>query len=165
MVLDVIRERRSIRKYTDQLVSEDQIREILDAGFYAPTARNQQEVRFVVVENREMLAKMAEANAYARMTKDCAFSVIVGYEEGVNDEFAQVDCGAAVENMLLQAQSMGIGSVWCALMPGSDREEKYRAILPLDPSFRTVAAVQFGYPAEERHADSRYDEKKVTFLK
>ena len=165
MLLDVIKERRSIRKYTDQKVSEEQIREILEAAFWAPTAVNRQEWRFAVVEDRETLKKLAEINPNAGMTAGAAFSVIVGYQEGVNDRFAQVDCGAAIQNMLLQAQSMGIGSVWCALMPGSENGMKTAELLGMPDDFRTVATVQFGYPAEERTVEDRYDENKVKFIR
>ena len=78
MLLDAIRERRSIRKYTGEPVSEEQIREILEAAFLAPTASNRQEWRFAVVQDREKLAKMAEIHPYGKMIRDCAFSVIVG---------------------------------------------------------------------------------------
>ncbi|MBQ1357923.1 MAG: nitroreductase family protein [Oscillospiraceae bacterium] len=164
MVLDIIKDRRSIRRYTDREVTEEQIREILDAAFWAPTAVNRQEWRFVVVRNRAILEKLAEINPNARMTAGCAFSVIVCYEEGVNDRFAQVDCGAAIQNMLLQAHSMGIGSVWCALMPDSDREALYRDAVGFPACYRTVASVQFGYPDEVREAEDRFDEAKVIFV-
>ena len=72
---------------------------------------------------------------------------LVGYEEGVNDRFGEVDCGAAIENMLLQAHHMGIGSVWCAAMPGSDREDAYRQVLDLPASFRTSAGPRLSLPA------------------
>ena len=165
MVLDVIKNRRSIRKYTGEPVTDAQIREILEAAFLAPTARNLQECRFVVVTNREKLQKMADANPYAKMTKDCAFAVVVGYEKGVNDPFGLVDCGAAIENMLLQATSMGIGCVWCALMPESDRAQAYSRILEFPENFASVASVQFGYPAEKRETPDRFDEKKVTYIR
>ncbi len=165
MLLKEIENRRSIRKYEECPVTDGQIREILEAGFWAPTAMNKQEWRFAVVLNRDKLNKLAEVNNYARMTKDCAFAVIVGYEEGVNDRFGEVDCGAAIENMLLQAESMGIGSVWCAVMPNSEKEEIYRSVLGLPAGFRTVASVQFGYPGETRTAESRFDEKKVTYIR
>ena len=128
MLLKEIETRRSIRKYTADPVTEEQIREILEAAFWAPTARNMQEWRFVVVTNRELLTKMAECNPYAAMTKGCAFAVVVGYEEGVNDRFGEVDCGAAIENMLLQAHHMGIGSGWCAVMPDSERAATIREL-------------------------------------
>lgn len=165
MLLDIIKNRRSIRKYTDRKVTEDQIREILEAAFWAPTAINKQEWRFVVVEDREILEKMAEINPAAKMTAGCAFSVIVCYEEGINDTFAQVDCGAAIENMLLQACSMGIGSVWCALMPGSEKESLYRAAVGFPENYRTVASVQFGYPDEVRTVEDRFDDSKVIFVR
>jgi len=164
-MLDIIRNRRSIRKYTGQPVTDEQIREILGAAFMAPTAMNRQEWRFVVVQDREVLEKLAEINGAAKMTATAAFTVIVGYEEGVNDRFAEVDCGAAIQNMLLQAQSMGIGSVWCALMPGSDNEAKYAEAVGFPEGFRTVATVQFGYPDEVREVEDRYDSAKVTFVK
>lgn len=83
----------------------------------------------------------------------------------VNDWFAQVDCGAAIQNMLLQARSMGIGSVWCALMPGSENGVKTAELLGMPEDFRTVATVQFGYSTEERTAEDRYDETKVKFIR
>ena len=165
MLLDVIKERRSIRKYTDQRVSEDQIKEILTAAFWAPTAVNRQEWRFAVVEDRDTLKKLAEINPNAGMTAEAAFCVIVGYQEGVNDRFAQVDCGAAIQNMLLQAKSMGIGSVWCALMPGSENGIRTAELLGMPADFRTVATVQFGYPAEERTVEDRYDEAKIKYIR
>ena len=165
MLLKEIKSRRSVRKYQNRPVTEEQIREILEAGFWAPTARNKQEWRFVVVLNREKLNELAEKNSYAQMTKDCAFSVIVGFEEGINDRYGEVDCGAAIENMLLQAESMGIGSVWCAVMPDSEREAIYRSVLNLPADFRTVASVQFGFPGETRIAESRFDEKKVSYIR
>ncbi len=165
MLLKEIENRRSIRKYEDRPVTEEQIREILEAGFWAPTAMNKQEWRFAVVLNRDKLNELAEVNNYARMTKDCAFAVIVGFEEGVNDRFGEVDCGAAIENMLLQAESMGIGSVWCAVMPGSEKEEIYKSVLGLPAGFRTVASVQFVFPGESRNAEDRFDEKKVTYVR
>lgn len=164
MVSDVISTRRSIRKYTEQPISDEQIHDILEAGFWAPTAMNKQEVRYVVVKNREMLQRMAEVNRFAGMTKDCAFAVVVGYEDGINNSFAQVDAGAAIENMLLQANSMGIGSVWCGLMPDTEKGEAYKELLQIPENFKTIATVQFGYPAEERSAESRYDEKKVMVI-
>ena len=161
-MLEFIRERRSIRRFTGQPVTREQIDEILGAAFWAPTGRNKQEWRFIVVTDRVILEKMADINPYAAMTRGCAFSVIVGYEGGVNDVFAQVDCGAAIQNMLLQARSMGIGSCWCALMPGSELEGKYAEAVGFPEGFRTVASVQFGYPAEEREVPDRFDEAKIT---
>ncbi len=165
MLLDAIRERRSIRKYTGEPVSEEQIREILEAAFLAPTASNRQEWRFAVVLDREKLAKMAEIHPYGKMIRDCAFSIIVGYEKGVNDRFGECDCGAAIENMLLQAQSMGIGSVWCALMEGSEHSGGFKQVLGLPDSFATVAAVQFGMPAESKETPDRWADSKIIYIR
>ena len=165
MVLDLINNRRSIRKYTSQVITEDQIKDILAAGMMAPTARNIQEWRFIVVENRKVLEELGTKNPYAAMTKEAVFSIIVCGEKGLNDRYIECDAGAAIENMMLQAQSMGIGSCWCALMSNTEREDIYRSVIDIPDNYVTVAAVQFGYPAETRVVENRYDEKKVIFIK
>lgn len=162
-MLEVIRNRRSIRKYTDERVSDEKIKEILEAAMMAPTARNMQEWRFLVVTSKDKLKAMGEVNPHLAMANDADFAIVVMADPAVNPGFERVDCGAAIENMLLQAHSMGIGSVWCALDGREDRIEAYRNLFPEIKDMMLIASVHFGYPAEERTVENRYDEEKVMY--
>ena len=164
-MLEVIRNRRSIRKYTDQIVSDENIKEILEAAMMAPTARNKQEWRFLVVTNPIKLKKIAQVSPNLKMADGCAFSIIVMADKIVNPDFERVDAGAAIENMLLQAYSMGIGSCWCALDAHQERINGIIDIFPEIKDYMIIASVQFGYPNEERTVENRYDEKKVMYSK
>jgi nitroreductase len=124
--LETIRERRSIRSYQAKMISDAEIEAILQAGIYAPSAMNQQEWHFTVVKNAQMLKKLQDimkenmlASGILMMVErasapgfvpfhNAPVLMILSADENVRS--AQMDCGIAVENMALAAESLGIGS-------------------------------------------------------
>ena len=166
-LMDIINTRRSIRKYTEKPVEDELLIKMLEAAMNAPTARNLQEWKFVVIKDRSVLKQIADALRSAKMTEHAGAAVVVLGDKTIQpkDEYIYVDCGAAIENLLLEAHSLGLGCCWCAIGPNEDRIEPIREILGLEEHLVPVANIAIGWPDEEKEANHRYDEKKVTWIK
>ena len=114
--------RQSIRKYTEQKVSEETLRELLKAAMRAPSAANRQSWRFIVVQDRKTLNDIKDFSPYTGFVKDAASAIIVlGDLEATNETFAYVDTAAAIENILLEGVELGLGTCWCAIGPNSEK--------------------------------------------
>lgn len=108
-VLDAIRSRRSIRKYTGEPIAEPVRRAILEAGFYAPSAMNRRPFHFVSITDRELMQKLSDLHPYAKMLPQADWAIIVCGDESVSGRFYMDDCAAATQNILLAAHSLGSG--------------------------------------------------------
>lgn len=162
-IMKAILTRRSIRKYTGVPVSEDEIRQVIRAGCYAPSAHNGQPWRFVVVRDQEMLVRIAEFHPYGKMAPQAGCAIIVCGDETAQpaDKFMTQDCGACIENMLLAAHGMELGTVWCGLHPVKRLTDALRSWLALPETIVPIGMVVLGHGAEQREVKERYDEKKV----
>ncbi len=174
-VFKTIKERRSVRAYTSQQLRPEDLDLILEAGRYAPTAHNEQPWHFTVVQNKELLDEISRKakevmatsdNDWLRDTgKSPTFHVTyeaptVIFVSAKKDAMAQeTDCSAAIENMLLEAKSLGIGSVWVGLLWNYLQLEEAPVRLQLPEGYEPVYGVAFGYasgealPAPERKTD------------
>ena len=155
--------RRSIRKYTGEPVCEEQIRQVIRSGCYAPSAHNRQPWRFVVVRNPELLERIATFHPYAKMLPQAGCGIVVCGDETAQaaDAFMPQDCGACIENMLLAAHGMGLGTVWCGLHPVERLTRAMRECLSLPETIVPVGLVVLGHGAERRDVTERYAEEKV----
>jgi nitroreductase len=163
--MDPILGRRSIRKYTDQPVSESLVTDLLRAAMAAPSAGNQRPWQFVVVRERAVLEALAAANPYGGMARDAQLAVVVCGDPGctVLGEFWVQDCAAATENLLIAAHAAGLGAVWCGTYPLEERMVRVRAALGLPDEIVPFAVVPVGYPAERPAPADRYDVGRVHF--
>lgn len=166
-MLEEIRNRRSIRKFTDKVVEEEKIEDLLRAAMSAPTARNKQSWRFTVVTNREALNSMTDHLPSMSMMRaaSCAIIVMGDREASQPDEFLYVDSAAAIENMLLEAVHLGLGTCWCAIGPRSERIEYFSEYFQISEQYLPIAAIAVGYPAEEKEFEDRYDQTKVSWYR
>ncbi len=157
--LEAIMSRRSIRRYTGEPASPEQIETILRAAMAAPSANNQQPWRFVVITESETLAAAAATSPYARMLADAAFGIVVcGETEGLKSPgMWQQDCAAAVENALLAAHALGLGGVWLGYYPKMERVGPLKELLGIPETVEPMAILSFGHPAEEKPPAERYD--------
>ena len=164
-VLSAILSRRSIRRYESRQLEESALAAILEAGLYAPSAHNQQPWHFTVVQNKELLdrinretsAEMAKSdNEWVRkmgsdpnfrVTYDAPTVIVVS---GRKSAFAYpVDCSAAMQNMLLAAHSLGIGSVWLGLLRFWLVKPEAAELLRIPEGYEPFYGAAFGYPAGE----------------
>ena len=159
--------RRSIRKYTSQTVSDEIIRELLNAGMHAPTARNCQPWHFVVVNDRDIIDGLSEAHPHAKMLKKAPLAILVCGDKTLQEEDAYLiqDCSAVTQNIMLAAYAYGLGSVWLGMYPRSDRMENVGKLLELPDHILPIALISIGYPNEIIGAPDRYKEERVHWNK
>lgn len=135
-----------MRKYENKEIPKEIISQILEAGRQAPSAANKQPIRFIVVNDGEITKNFSNA-LFNRFIKDAPM-VIVGCADVTSlltGKWAVIDTTIALQNMVIAAWSFGVGSCWI----GAFDEEKIKQLLKISGSWKIVALVTFGYPAEE----------------
>ena len=157
--LDVIFSRKSVRTYTDQDVTAEQVETILRAAMAAPTGMNVQPWRFVVV--RDQAVKDVLAGGFNKMiAKAPVVFVVCGETTLLRKPYGEpdaepvlvenhnwtADCAAATENLLLAAEALGLGAVWTACYPYEDRMNPAREVLGLPDNVTPYCIVPCGYP-------------------
>jgi len=147
-LMQVIRARRSIRNYLDRPVEEEKLLAVLEAGRLAPSARNMQDWRFIVVSDPATRQRLAEA---ARDQQFVAQAPLVIAACGTSDLVMTcgqpayaIDVAIALDHMTLAAASLGLGSCWI----GAFYEDRVKQILAVPPEVRVVALLPLGYPAD-----------------
>jgi nitroreductase len=149
-VLEVIRTRRSIRRYTAGPIPEADISRILEAGRWAPSADNSQPWTFIVLRSPEMRRKLADTLPWGGFLSQAALGVAVVVDETVSSHAVE-DGGAATQNMLLEAHSLGLGACWIGTC-GSAYEASAKKILRVPAGKRLLSVIAIGYPAETAHS-------------
>ncbi|MBQ1533747.1 MAG: nitroreductase family protein [Erysipelotrichaceae bacterium] len=168
--LENILNRTSIRKYTDRQIADEDLHRILEAGMAGPSCVNSRDWSFLVVRDRETLNKVAEANGRpAQPLKGAAAGILVCGDlnrsfQGAPDYWI-IDCSIAVQNMILAAHALGIGSVWLGTWPQMDRVKKQQELFGLPEQIVPHSIIAFGYPAEEKERKGFYEEDRVHYEK
>ena len=150
-VFEIIRKRRSIRLYEEKPVEQEKLNRVLEAGRLAPSADNCQPWRFIVAINDEVKEKLRAS--YDEEWFVSAPVIIIGcavpkeaWVRMDGQEYWMVDVAIAMQNMILVATELGLGTCWIADFD----EEAARKALKLPQSVRIVAMTPLGYPAEEK---------------
>jgi nitroreductase len=152
-VYETMRQRRSVRSYRDDPVPDEVITRCLEAARLAPSWRNGQPWRFVVVRDRETIQRLMRANYGAGVAnlwlKDAPVVIVACAEPRLSGEKADqsyylVDVAIALEHLILAATAEGLGTCWI----GGFSEEKVRRLLGIPDGIRVVAMTPLGYPAE-----------------
>ncbi len=160
-LIDTIFSRRSIRKYTEETVSNEDIKTILKAAMAAPSGHNSKPWHFVLVTERETLNQLAKAHRYAKMLSEAPLCISVCGDPSVSEEFWVQDCSAATENILLAVTALNLGAVWCGVHPSQELVGSISKILGIDAPFVPLNLIAIGHPAEEKEARTQYDENKI----
>ena len=149
--MDIIFQRRSVRRFQNRPVEPEKIEKILRAAMAAPSAGNQRPWEFFVVRNREKLAALAKVHPYAGPAADAPLAIVAAYRlEGCRwPQYVQSDMAASVENLWLATSALGLGGVWLGTAPEADRMEKVAEILPLPEGLAAFAVFPLGYPEGE----------------
>lgn len=165
-VLQVIHSRCSVRNYTSEPVTQNQLDTLLRAAMAAPTAGNAQPWSFVVVTDREQLSKLAGRLEYGKMlTKAGAAIVVCGLPEQALPGEARgmwvLDCAVASENILLAAEGIGLGGVWVGVYPIEERMTAVREVLGLPENVVPLNVISLGHPTGIERPKRKFDEKKI----
>ena len=165
---EALLKRRSVRKFTEEAVSEEMIQELLHAAMSGPSACNKKPWEFYVVTNTEKLEALKGASKFTKMNAKLAMIVCGNLSKALPLHFANYwiqDCSAATENILLRVTDLGLGAVWIGGHPQNSVEENIRKILQLPKSIVPLNIIFIGYPNEEKKPQDQYDEKKVHYYK
>ena len=154
-VQDAIRNRRSIREFTDQPVETALLRRIVEAGVWAPSGLNNQPWRFVLVQDRQTREKLAAQTTYSHVILGAPALIVVllDLQAVYNAVKDQQSAGACIQNMLLAAEELGLGAVWLGQIL-QNGEEVIR-ILGLDQSYELMAVLALGRPAHRNQQSQR----------
>ncbi|MGL5312563.1 MAG: nitroreductase family protein [Peptostreptococcaceae bacterium] len=163
--MNAILERRSIRKYKEEKVPMEDIKELLKAAMQAPSAGNSQPWEFIVVDDKDKLVEVTNVHKYSFMLPNASHGIVVCAtpDKEIHKGYWPQDCAAAVENMLIKAQDMGLGAVWLGVYPEEDRVVALRKIFNVDENVTPFAIVSVGYPNEEKKFEDRYNEDKIYY--
>jgi nitroreductase len=161
-MLDLIKKRRSIRKYTPEPVSDADIQSLLEAAMAAPSADDTRPWEIVVVRQDDLRDEISKVHPWASM---CTAAPVVFVVLGDAQRSAHwvEDCSALTENLLLAATSLELGSVWVAIYPELRNEERVRRTLSIPDHRRVLCVVPVGHPAEDKPARTKYDVQRVHY--
>ena len=150
--IDGILTRRSIRQYETKDVPEEVLHQILEAGRQAPSAANRQPIRFVVVNDHIILQNLCDS-VLARFVKYAPVAVVgcADVKSLMTGKWAVVDATIAMQNMVIAAWALRIGSCWI----GACNEEKVKELLKIPDKWKVVAFLTLGYPAEQPKPKNR----------
>ena len=160
--------RRSIRKYKDQPIDDKQIEQVLRAGMYAPSAGNERPCHYIVIKNRDTLNQITTFHPFTQMLKEAPAAIVVCADTEIlkyDGMFWIQDVAASVQNILLEAESIGLGTCWCGIYPNENFVSRLSEMLSLPAHIIPAACIAIGHPDEKREVKERYSEERVHFDK
>lgn len=167
--MEAIFTRRSVRRYKDKSVEKEKIDRLLRAAMQAPSAGNQCPWEFIVVQDKERLAKLSMTSPYAKLCKEAplVFVLLSNMKNLRFPEHWEQDMGAATENILLEAVHLNLGSVWLGVAPAIDRIKYLCELFELPEHIQPYCLISIGYPLDEKsnYFIDRYNEMKVHYEK
>jgi nitroreductase len=151
----LIKTRRSIRKFEDKLLNPEQVAMILKAALMAPSGKSKNPWQFIVVDDKERLARLSESKAHgAAFLKDCAMAVVVMGNVMESDTWIE-DCSIASIYMQLMAEDLGLGSCWAQIRGRETADEMdsaqyVRQLFNIPYQMEILSIIGFGYKGQER---------------
>ncbi|WBW96943.1 nitroreductase family protein [Oceanirhabdus sp. W0125-5] len=167
-VLDCIYKRRSIRKYSQKPVDDETLITLVKAATAAPTACNTQPWEFIIVTDDEVRKELKSKLYFGNYDAPAAIVVCGNMKlamSGPVKDFWIQDCSAAIENILLAATSMGLGTLWIGLHPVESNYRPLYKIFDLPKEVIPLAVIFVGYPEEEKEPRTQFNEKRIYWNK
>lgn len=166
-VLNSLFTRRSIRKYTQEAISDTLINDLLEAGMAAPSAVGKDPWHFVVLRSRATIDMLAACLPNGKMLSGATAALLVcGDINRAHDRelsFLLQDLSAAVENILLAASMLGLGACWLGIHPRAERIGAVGQAFHLPEGIIPVAGISLGWPDEAKEARTRFNSALVHF--
>jgi nitroreductase len=162
---ELIKTRRSIRKFTDEPVSDEIIDNIIEAGAWAPSGLNNQPWKFAVIRDGELKTKISTLTRYSKIVLNADTLIAVFLDNSLSYDRTK-DCqavGACIQNMLLAVHSMGLGAVWLGEI--LKNKDKALGLTGGPDTLELMAVVALGHPAEKGGKASRRDLHQTVFFR
>lgn len=166
--MNMIFKRASVRKYTNQPVSKEQIEMLLRAGMAAPSAKNVQPWEFIVIQKKETMLKITEFHPYSSMLKEAPLVIVVCGNKskiaiGEIEELWIQDCAAATQNILLEATELDLGGVWLGVYPKKDIMKNLAELLILPDNIVPFSIISIGYPDGEVIPKDKFNPERIHY--
>ncbi len=165
--LTTIFTRRSVRKYSNQPVSDATVKLLLQAAMAAPSAKNTQSWEFIVIRDKKTLAQIPAFHPFSKQIPDAQVAIVVCGNtklEAAKGHWIPDGSNASM-NILLAAHSLGLGAVWTTFYPYEDRTAGIRKLLNLPDHIMPLNIIPLGYPVEKRAYQDRFNPAKVHYEK
>jgi len=164
--MDSIFHRVSIRKYKQDPVEDEKMEKILRAAFAAPSAQNQQPWEFYVITDRNIIRTLSGVSPYSGCLAGAPSAIVPCYRKDcIRPRYTHIDLSAATENILLEADALGLGAVWLGIAPVEERMASVRKILDIPDDLEAFAIVALGYPDESMPQKDRCRPERVHYIK
>lgn len=167
--LDCIFSRRSVRKYLDREVPDEMIHDLLEAAMAAPSAVARDPWHFIVLKKRESLNRLADILTHGQMLRQAtAAFVVCGDITRAHDQLESYmlqDLSAAVENVLIAANTLGLGTCWLGVHPRQERMDGIRKMFALPDTIIPMCGIAIGWPDDQPPPRTRFSPDKVHWEK
>ena len=166
-MLDLLKKRRSIRQYTKEKLSKEQVERIIKAALLSPTSRNGRSWEFILVDDEELLEKLAESKQHgSSFLREAALGIVVMGNAEITDVWIE-DASIAASNIHLTAASMGLGSCWIQIRERRHDDKQsagdyIHELLSIPKEYKILSILSVGYPGEEKPP---HDENKLPYAK
>ncbi len=160
--IKAIMTRRSVRSWTNEPVTDEERKIILEAAMNAPSAADARPWHFVTIDDPEVINQFTELGG-TEMLSESTFMVMVCGEESkeIYPGFWPQDCACSAQNMQLAAHDIGLGCVWVAIYPLEERVQVCRKVLGVPESITPFALLAMGVPNEVLSPEERYENNRV----
>lgn len=153
-VLELLKSRRSIRKYKNTLVEAEKISLCLEAARWAPSASNKQPWEFMIVTKKEVREKLAKMHPYAKFVSESPVVFIPLSNPRIHSKYHHSDSALATIQFMIQAHSLGLGTCWAGVI-NTDFEPKIKELLKIPEHLHVLALVAVGYADQTRESSRK----------
>ena len=154
-LIDILKKRKSIRKYTGEDISQDIIDKIIEAGKLAPSGRNKKPVRLILVKDQEILESLSNTRSHgSQLLAGANAAIVVVGDSELSDTWIE-DCSIAMMIMQLQATELGIGNCWVQVRgryldeTGELTADLIKSKLNIEDKYSVECMLSLGMPAED----------------
>lgn len=166
-VKEAIYKRRSVRKYKQQEVSDEVITKLLECAMAAPSALNKQPWEFYVIKNKKVQERIKTSVPHYNFNSPLLIVVAANLDRSImhkDNDFWIQDCSAAIENILLEAVELELGTCWCGVYPVKERVDLITQVLNLPENIIPLGLLHIGYPDVEYEARTQFDINKIHYV-
>ena len=163
--LTAIKTRRSIRSFKDQDVPKQIVEELLRCAMHAPSAGGAAPWDFVVIKDKEILKQIGQINPYATFAVKSPLSILVcgNLQREKFPNYWIEDTSAAMENLLVAVNALGLGACWTGIYPMQDRVEAISKLIKLPETVIPMGLAVIGYPEKIPETKDRFDLDRVHY--
>ncbi len=169
VVMSNILQRKSVRSFTNQPIEKSKLDTLVRAAMAAPTGKDMRPWKFVVVNDKQAMKSLATQLPYAKMLAEAQAAIVVCGDMSVVDKDGKpstnwtFDCSAATENLLLQAEAMGLGAVWTGAYPYDERVAAVKVALKLPDNIIPLNVIPIGYPKGNPQPKDKYNADNIHY--